>query len=62
MVFDALKMGWRQDKEGFVLTLRVEPHDAKACPELGQADVGTPLKIIAITMDDDGNPSEPDAQ
>lgn len=46
LAFEAVKMSWKQDKEGFVLTLRVHPQDVKE--PIAMAPIGQQWTIALI--------------
>lgn len=51
---EAIKMAWRQDKDGYVLTLRVHPNDAQR--ELMADAIGT---IYQVSLRKDGQQDNP---
>lgn len=46
LAFEAVKMSWKQDKEGFVLTLRVHPQDVKE--PIAMAPIGQQWTIALL--------------
>ncbi len=50
---DVIKIGYRQDKDGFVINFRILPEDL---PEsLALADIGSQWQLSLVPLDEDGN-------
>ena len=50
---DAIKIAYRQNKEGFVVSFSIHPQDMPA--ELANAPVGSQWQLQLVELDDDGN-------
>lgn len=52
---DAIKIAYRQSKDGFVVTFAIHPQDMPA--ELANADIGSQWRISLVPLDEHGNAS-----
>lgn len=50
---DCVKIAYRQDREGYLITFRLHPHDDHS--ELAQAHIGSQWQLVATPLDEDGN-------
>lgn len=55
--FEAVRMGWRQDKDGYVLLLRVHPSDID--PELMADPLGQRYYTVVRRVDENEEPVSP---
>ncbi len=51
---DAIKIAYRQGKDGFVVSFAIHPSDMPA--DLANADIGSQWRITLTPLDADGNP------
>ncbi len=56
IICDAIKIAYRQTKDGFVVSFAIHPQDMPA--DLANADIGSQWQMRLVTLDDDGNPKE----
>ncbi len=54
--FDAIKIGYRQSKDGFVVSFSIHPNEMPMI--LANADIGSQWQITAVELDEDGNAPE----
>jgi len=52
--FDAIKIAYKQDREGFVVTFRIHPADDHRA--IGDAAIGSQWQLTCVELDEDGNP------
>ena len=50
---DAVKIAYRQTKDGFVISLAIHPQDMDA--RLANADIGSQWQLTLTPLDEDGN-------
>jgi len=55
--FDAIKIGYKQDKEGFVVALRIHPNDDHQA--IANAALGSQWHIDGVELNEDGNAETP---
>lgn len=58
ITIDVIKLGYKQDREGFVVSFRIHPSDDHK--ELAIADIGSQWQLTATPLDDQGNGPQPD--
>ncbi len=51
--FDAIKIAYKQDKEGFVVTFRIHPSDDHQA--IGNAELGSQWQLTCVELNEDGN-------
>jgi hypothetical protein len=54
IAFEAVKIAWRQSKDGFILTLSIHPDEVS--PDLAVAPVGTRYQIAVVELNDQNQP------
>ena len=54
LICDAIKISYRQSKDGFVVSFAIHPQDMPA--DLANADIGSQWQIRLVGLDEDGNP------
>lgn len=54
IAFEAVKIAWRQSKDGFVLTLSIHPDDVQS--DLANSRIGTRYQIAMVQLSDDNQP------
>ena len=52
--FEAIKIAWRQSKDGFVLTLSIHPDDVNV--DLANSRIGTRYQVALVEIADTGEP------
>ena len=58
--FEAVKIAWRQSKDGMILTLAIHPNDVNV--DVANARIGTRFQVALVEITDDGQPvAGPDA-
>ncbi len=55
---DAIKIGYRQSKDGFVISFTLHPQEVPE--ELALADIGSQWQLSLVPLDDDGNAEDSD--
>lgn len=60
LICDAIKIAYRQSKDGFVVSFAIHPQDMPA--DLANADIGSQWQIRLVGLDEDGNPKSDDAE
>lgn len=53
---DAIKIAYRQSKDGFVVSFAIHPQDMPAV--LANADIGSQWRLVLSELDEDGNAEE----
>lgn len=56
LLCDAIKIAYRQSKDGFVVSFAIHPQDMPA--DLANADIGSQWQMRLVELDDNGNPKE----
>lgn len=54
LICDAIKIAYRQSKDGFVVSFAIHPQDMPA--DLANADIGSQWQMRLVGLDEDGNP------
>lgn len=57
---DAIKIAYRQSRDGFVISFAIHPQDIPA--ELANAAIGSQWALQLVELDDDGNAPDPSRQ
>ena len=55
-IVDVIKLGYKQDKDGFVISFRLHPNDDH--DEIARALLGSQWQMKLVPLDDDGNPQD----
>ena len=53
---DVIKIGYKQDKEGFLVTLRLHPHDDH--DPIAKSPIGSQWRTLWAPLDENGNAVE----